>query len=278
MFNPFTYLNGSPETESAPSGENVSEGQTVGQALGAGNVVGQSTLEVTGKLRIGLKLKVTIIVLLSVILVGTISSVLMQVIRPTVSGIREIVRERIQTPALDHDERNREVPGFSVWQRSKASDDGFPYHDKTIVGAMFGTQEGTRKEEPNPTKDAFLKRVTRRQTQEDATTTTQGGAVAENVTPPPPATLTSASDDQAVEIEFHSFGCNIVDRFWLCSKSNSQFCIFFNKAVPASKRIYGVPVLVPLKPNLPSGKRLMEYRCRNKIQLFFRGTSKPGTE
>lgn len=69
-------------------------------------------------------------------------------------------------------------------------------------------------------------------------------------------------------IDFSNFGCNVIARHWVCSRTSAPFCVFFSVPVPAASRIY-VRTVQKL-PKLGSAEsRLLTLKCNGKLRVNF---------
>lgn len=249
--NPFSYLFGAQEFSKGPT--DIERGVARGQMQGSV----QSTVELSGKLRVGLRFKVTMAICFVLLFGGMISSIIVGALRPAMTQVKETIRERIYEPASDSSALSR---NFKIWERDGPEVDGLPYYDKSAIDVLMSPVG----KNPSESKIQNDQDIVHRSTRNASTTTTTTTTVK-----PTLATLATVPDAKPVEVEFRDFACNILEKFWVCSKTDSPFCIFFNNRVPASTMIEGVPILTPLQPTLPSGVRLMRHRCEGRIQLFY---------
>ena len=134
-----------------------------------------------------------------------------------------------------------------LWERSGPERDGLAYYD---------TEFAQRVSKLDFTKHSEIRRDV------DSSTTTED-------TPPDAKNEQSATDSHAESvIDFTNFGCNVIARHWVCSRTSAPFCVFFSVPVPAALRIY-VSTVQKLPKLRSSESRLLALKCNQKLRVNF---------
>lgn len=260
VYNPFSSAFGS--TSEIPE-ENQTQNPTVqcpSIAVGISEGTSFGSAIVRAKLHLGVRMEFTIFISFFVTIGVLLANTLLPIFFSSPRGaVLDFPSALLSSMPQDKVFRT-EVPSFKIWS-SMPSSNGFPFYDRQALENFWKKD----KSEPGSPKEirSIADIATTKSPEYPAMATSPAPSV-------PVVSITTAAEKQSVEIDFVSFGCNILDQYWVCSKPRGNFCVFFDDFVPAIKKLRVIPIVVPHKPSSRSGESLMDFKCRGKIQVMYR--------